>query len=73
MGSKIDEIIDQSKKISRENIENMLNSNPYNLTTNIVNEIRDLIHQNKALIETMRSLKEYRQDVSMLIQEYIDP
>jgi len=73
MGSKIDEIIDQSKKISRENIENMLNNNPYNLTTNIVNEIRDLIHQNKALIETMRSLKEYRQDVSMLIQEYIDP
>lgn len=73
MGSKIDEIIDQSKKISRENIESMLSSNPYNLTTNLVNEIRDLIHQNKALIETMRSLKEYRQDVSMLIQEYIDP
>lgn len=68
MSSKIDEIVDSSRKVSRENIEQVLNSNQFNLTANIINEVRDLIHQNKALIETLQSLKQYRDDVSLLIQ-----
>lgn len=73
MSSKIDEIVDSSKKVSRENLEQVLNSNQFNLSATIINEVRDLIHQNKALIETLQSLKHYRNDVSLLIQEYIDP
>lgn len=66
--SKIEEILDQSSKISRESLEQVLMNGHLHLTTNVVNEIRDLIHQNKALIETMRSLREYREDVTLLIQ-----
>lgn len=51
----------------------MLTSNQLNLSTAIVNEIRELIHQNKALVETLKSMKQYRDDVSLLLQEYIDP
>lgn len=51
----------------------MLTNNQFNLTPVIINEIRELIHQNKALVETLRSMKQFKEDVSLLIQEYIDP
>ena len=35
--------------------------------------MRELIHQNKALIETLRSLNEYREDINLLLHAYIDP
>ena len=73
MSSKTDEILDNGRKMTRENLEQWIATSQHSLSPNIVSEIRDLIHQNKALIETLLSMKRYREDVSYLMQEYIDP
>lgn len=75
MGSKIDEILSEQSKRNTKDRDNLVYnlSQSSNISKDLITEVRELIHQNKALIDTLRNLKEYREDINLLLHAYIDP